>query len=106
MRVPIDDRKLAQMVKETLKSKNPRMYRELARKGELERFAAERVQLIREAGNQLRPEAALEARAQAEKEGKTGYQEVALINTALHQVDEYLLAIFPEFPTTQPSLEL
>jgi hypothetical protein len=106
MRLPLDQRKLAEMVKEALRAKNPLMYRELAGKGQLERFAAERAQLMREAAAGLRFQATQKALNQARDEGKDPQQMAAAANTALHQVDEYILAKYLEFPISAPVLEI
>ena len=106
MRLPVDLRKLAEMVKQALKDKDPVTYRELRQSGNLEQFAGERAQLMKEAAKDLHYETVERTKRQAEKEKKNPIETVAMINMALHQVDEYVLATHLEFPTSQQDQEI
>jgi len=105
MRLPANQQTLAEMVKVALKEANPQMYRDLDRGNELEQFSAERAGQIREAAGPLHFQVTQKAQKQALKEGKDPMQVVAAVNMALHQADEYLLATYLEFPTSQQDLE-
>jgi hypothetical protein len=105
MRLPANQQKLAEMVKVALKEANPQMNRDLDREDELEQFAAERAGQMREAARALFHQVTQEAQNQALKEGKNPMQVVAAVNMALHQRDEYILATYLEFSTSQQDLE-
>ena len=70
------------------------------------RFAGDRAQLMKEAAEDLHYEAVMKAKLQAEKEKKNSIEEAAMMNMALHQVDEYVLATHLEFPTSQQDQEI
>jgi hypothetical protein len=105
MSLPAFQQDLAEMVKVALKEANPQMYRDLDRENELEQFAAERAGQMREAAGPLHFRVTQRAQHQALEEGKDPIQVVAAVNMALHQADEYLLATYLEFPTSQQDLE-
>ena len=94
-----DLQKIAEMVKEALKEKEPQAYRELAQSGNLEQFAAERAEEMKEAAAALHYEM-VEKTKLATKEKKNPIEMAAMCNMALHQADEYVLATYLEFPTS------
>jgi hypothetical protein len=106
MRLPVDLRKLAEMVKQALKDKDPQAYRELAQSDNLEQFAAERAEEMKEAAAALHYEMVEKAKLKAEKGKKNPIETTAMINMALHQADEYVLATYLEFPTSQQDQEI
>jgi hypothetical protein len=103
VRLPPTTAGVQEMIRVALKTKAPKVYHQLKANGQLSKFLEEGSAQMEEAQESLGFQAMMKAKEQAQKEGKNPIEEAALINLALHQVDEAIMGTFLEFsdpPTT------